>query len=759
MGTSARGLWSQGRGPVTIRHMNSITPVARSRYEAAVRAHRAGRLPEAVAGYEELLRQAPTDADVLQLLGTALAQLGRHADGARFLARSLDIKPDRPSVLLNLARALHTLGRQEDALRCCDRVLLLDRSIAEGYRIRGGVLADLGHKEQSLANFGEAVRLAPQNAAAHVDLGTALDAQGRTRDALECFERAVVLDPKLAEAHHQYALAAMRVGYRELALESFDRALQLQPQNPALHSNRGNALKELNQLREALQSYSLALAIEPGNAATLHNRAAVRNLLGDYADALRDYEQLATLGKAQAPDLVGRGIALLGLGRTREALEPLERAVTLLPNEANAHAQLGVTRLRLERYAEAVESFDRALAIQADLPEVSNNRAIALMWLDRSAEALSSLERALASSTGTAEVHTNKGTVLRTLGRSGQAAASFRRALALAPGDAAASFSLGLLHLSLGEFREGWPLYENRFRVPGLGGAPTDFRGPRWDGTASLEGKTLLVYAEQGFGDVLQFCRYLPLLVARGATVAFEVMPALKAFLRSLPGPIQLIGRGEPLPPADYHCPLASLPLAFDTQLATIPAKLPYLAPDPGRVARWTERLHPLPGLRVGIAWQGSVAVERFLWARGRSIPLAALAPLADVQGVSFVCLQKGAGLEQLSGVSFRDRVADFSLELDSGADAFVDTAAVMANLDLVITSDTAIAHVAGALARPVWVALNASPDWRWLLDRADCPWYPSMRLFRQPGPGSGWEPVVADMLAELASLATQRVR
>jgi hypothetical protein len=221
-----------------------------------------------------------------------------------------------------------------------------------------------------------------------------------------------------------------------------------------------------------------------------------------------------------------------------------------------------------------------------------------------------------------------------------------------------------------------------------------------------------------------------------------------------LPG-LRIIARGEPLPPVDYHCPLLSLPLAFDTLLDTIPAAVPYLAADPGRAASWAPRLQQLPGLRVGIAWQGNLQVERLVWARGRSIPLTAFAPLAKLPGVSLVSLQKGPGAEQLRDVSFRDRIFDLGDDLDRGPNAFLDTAAIMGGLDLIITSDTSIAHLAGALARPTWVALNASPDWRWLLDRTDSPWYPTMRLFRQSATNSGWEPLIAELATALAQRAT----
>jgi tetratricopeptide (TPR) repeat protein len=728
----------------------------RASLATAVRDHRAGRLREAVSGYEALLARTPDDADLLQLLGVALAQLGRHAEGAKLLARSLELQPNRPTVLLNLAQALHTLGREEEALRACDRALAQDQSLAGGYRTRAAVLTALGRREEALANAGQAVRLALQDAGAHTDLGAALAAVGREREALDCFERATSLDPNLAAAHHNLAILLARQGQHERALQSLERALALQPHQPALHTQRGNALKALERLPEAAESYSLALALEPGNPETLHNRAVVYSLLGRHIEALRDYDALASQDRQSGADLVGRGAALVALRRYGEALAPLERATELLPGEAEAHIQRGVALLNLERNAEAVESFDRALALRPDVPEVLTNRGIALTAIGRLSEALSSFIRSSVLNGMAADTHTNIGILLKIVGRHREAAASLDRALALTPTDAAAKFALAFLYLSLGDFALGWPLYEARFDVPSLGNPRRRFNVPRWQGSEPLAGKALLVHAEQGLGDVMQFCRYLPLLAAQDATIVFEVMPSLRALLRTLPGAIHIIARGEPLPAVDYYCPLLSLPYALKTRPDTIPAQVPYLAAEPDRVAKWTERLQALPGLRVGLAWQGNPKVEKLIWARGRSLPLAALEPLAQLPGVSLVSLQKGPGCEQLARVPFADRILDLGTDLDSGPDAFLDTAAVMASLDLVVSCDTSIVHLAGALGRPVWTALSLSPEWRWLLERNDSPWYPTMRLFRQSADGD-WGAVVTALTRALAPLAAQR--
>ena len=383
------------------------------------------------------------------------------------------------------------------------------------------------------------------------------------------------------------------------------------------------------------------------------------------------------------------------------------------------------------------------------------NRGIALKATGRLTEALGSFIRSSVLN-GTAHSHINIGIVLKILGRHREAAASFDRALTLDPTDSAARFALAFLYLSLGEFALGWPLYEARFDVPAFGNPRRRFDVPRWHGSEPLAGRALLVHAEQGLGDVMQFCRYLPLLAAQGATIVFEVMPSLKALLRTLPGAMHIIGRGEPIPAVDYYCPLLSLPHALNTRVDTIPAQVPYLAAEPERVARWQERLRTLRGLRVGLAWQGNPKAEEFVWARGRSLPLAALESLAQLPGVSLVSLQKGPGCEQLARVPFADRIVELGSDLDAGPDAFLDTAAVMASLDLVVSCDTAIVHLAGALGRPVWTALSLSPEWRWLLARNDSPWYPTMRLFRQSTDGD-WGAVVTALARALAPLAAQR--
>jgi hypothetical protein len=310
--------------------------------------------------------------------------------------------------------------------------------------------------------------------------------------------------------------------------------------------------------------------------------------------------------------------------------------------------------------------------------------------------------------------------------------------------------------LTLREFEEGWRLYESRLRLERPGQPVRGFPAPRWSGTEALAGKSILIQAEQGLGDTLQFSRYVPLLEAQGANVIFEVPEALSRLMRSFSMRGTLITRGEPLPYVDYHCPLLSLPHALHTQPDTIPGGVPCISADAAAVDAWRARLRGLPGLKVGLNWQGNVGAEKQVWFRGRSFALACAAPLARVPGVSLVSLQKGEAAGERAAVEFGAELAQLTDPLDTGPEAPVESAALMSALDLVITSDTFFAHLAGALGVPVFVVLQAVPDWRWQLERSDSPWYPGMRLFRQREPGD-WLEVFERVASAVAALARER--
>jgi hypothetical protein len=391
-----------------------------------------------------------------------------------------------------------------------------------------------------------------------------------------------------------------------------------------------------------------------------------------------------------------------------------------------------------------LESYRRALALKPGLAGAWNNCALALRDLDRLAEALASCERALAIDPGLADAHSNRGNLLRGLGRPDEALTSFRRALALRPDLPAAHYSHGQCLLLLGDLDSGWQECEWRWKDEQHANKAREFPQPLWLGGDALRGRTILLHAEQGLGDTLQFCRYASRVAALGAKVLLEVQPPLLSLLANLPDIAQLLPRGAALPDFDSHCPLLSLPLAFGTTLDTIPADMPYLRSDPSRVSAWRERLGAPARTRIGLAWSGSPAHGND---RNRSIPLAQMLALLDT-GAEFVSLQNEVRPADADVLTSRPDLRHF----ESALADFADTAALVETMDLIVTVDTSVAHLAGAMGKPVWVLLPFDPDWRWLLARTDSPWYPSATLFRQPRPGD-WGSVLASLARRLQAL------
>jgi hypothetical protein len=401
----------------------------------------------------------------------------------------------------------------------------------------------------------------------------------------------------------------------------------------------------------------------------------------------------------------------------------------------------GNALLELKRPAEALANYDRALRLNPVNVIALYNRGVALADLQRPQEALEAYAHVIAARPDHAHAHYGMGNMLTALHRTSEARAAFDRAIALQPDNADFHLNKAFTCLLAGDFATAWPLYEWRWQTEAVAPLRRALQAPLWRGGHDLRGKHILLHAEQGFGDTLHFCRYAPLVAARGAHAVLEVQPALVSLLRTLPGVETVIGRGDPLPPFDVQCPLLSLPLAFATTLASVPADVPYLRSDPARVAAWRSRLGERTRPRVGVAWSGSGSLEH----DQRSLPLATLGDALPA-GIEYIALQKDMPPEDAEVLAARGDMRNLGVEV---AD-FADTAALIAAVDVVVTVDTAVAHLAGALAQPVWLLLPFDVTWRWLLDRDDSPWYPTARLFRQQAQGE-WAVPLAAVRAALA--------
>jgi Tfp pilus assembly protein PilF len=422
------------------------------------------------------------------------------------------------------------------------------------------------------------------------------------------------------------------------------------------------------------------------------------------------------------------GNILAKLGTFEQAVASFRKALELRPGYAEAHNNLANALGQQGKNDQAIQSYLTAVELNPKYVEAHGNVGHAYRRVGKLQEAAASFRRALELVPDHAEAHANLGLALQDQGQLDQALAAFDKAVELKPDHAQARLNRALVMLAAGKFEAGWREYEWRWKTDSNRLPRPELDCPLWDG-GQLKDRTILLHCEQGLGSTLQFIRYVPLVAQRATRVIVECQPPLKQLLSQLAPEVRVLAKGENLPPFNVHAPLMSLPWILGTTLATIPAKIPYLHADPVLMEKWRAELSKFPGLKVGIAWQGN---PMYAGDPLRSIPLVYYRPLGQVQGAHLVSLQKNLGTEQLAKAPPDFRLLDLNHRLDETSGPFMDTAAVMMNLDLVITSDTSIAHLAGALGVPVWVALSFAPDWRWMRDREDSPWYPTMRLFRQ---------------------------
>jgi hypothetical protein len=525
------------------------------------------------------------------------------------------------------------------------------------------------------------------------------------------------------------------------AAELFGRAVAARPNDALAHFNRGNALLELKRPEEALASYERALKFAPNFAKAHNNRGLALKDLGRMPEALAGYEQAIRLNPGYADAYNNHGIVLKELARLDEALASYEQAIRLRPDYPEAHYNRGNVLQDLERPDAALASYELAIKNKPDYGAAHNNRGLLLKKQNRLDEALASYEQAISLEPGFAEAYNNRGVALHELKRLDAALASYEQAIKLKPDYAEAHWNLALYRLSTGDWVRGWPEYEWRWENRELGLRARKFAQPRWRGTEPLAGKTIFLYGEQGLGDMLMFCRYAKLVSELGARVIMEAPRPLIPLLGNLEGVEKLVEEGSTPPAFDYHCPLLSLPLAFKTDPATIPSASGYIASSPGKVDEWGKKLGGRTTPRVGLAWSGSMDYGDD---SKRSIALRELVKRLPPH-YQYFSLQKSVRSSDQNSLNSHARILHF------GA-SFTDTAALCELMDVVISVDTSIAHLAGAMGRPVWVLLSYMPDWRWLLDRPDSPWYSSARLFRQKVSGD-WAGVIDEASRALEGL------
>ncbi len=513
---------------------------------------------------------------------------------------------------------------------------------------------------------------------------------------------------------------------------------------------------QAGQIRPALDAYNQILVWQPNNDQLLYMAGMANLQLGQTLDGIALLQRSLTIRPDNAPGQNNYGRALQSLGELEKALESYEHALRIKPDYAEALFHRGAVLQELRRPEEALASFDRALALAPNFAEGHVSRGTVLRELVRPAEALASYDRALALGLNTAELHNSRGVALRDMMRLDEAVASFDKAIARKPDYAVAYLNKAYILLHQGDLAKGWELLEWRFTQ-----FKSPFPGPHWEDKESLDGKTILLHADEGLGDTVQFSRYAKTLSDLGGRVILQVQKPLVSLLRGLDGVSEVIERGGLRPAFDYHCPMLSLPFALRNTVTDIPQPTPYLRPDEAKTRHWQSRMGNDAKLKVGLAWAGGVHSGEPAWRihnKKRNLPLELLSQTLQAVDAEFFNLQLGEEAE----AELRRKQAqcwpkgNFTDFMPENRD-FSDSAAIIANLDLVITADTSVAHVAAAMGKSVWILLHFDHDWRWQMGRTDSPWYESVKLYRQ-GPDRSWEKVLNNVVSDLSQLSPRHL-
>jgi tetratricopeptide (TPR) repeat protein len=538
----------------------------------------------------------------------------------------------------------------------------------------------------------------------------------------------------------ELALQHQRAGRLAEAESIYRQILAIHPNDENSLHLLGMVASQRGQQLEAAGLISRAIEVNPKVAEFHNNLAVVHTALRRHEAAIECCQRALQLNPTSPEIYNNLGNALRDQGRHSEAISAYRTALQYRPNFAAAHNNLGIALRHEGRFDEAVSACQTALRFQPNFPEAYNNLGTALEAQSRIEAALGAYRAALQLRPDLAETHNNLGNALTALGRIDEGLAEFAVALRLAPAYEEARFNCSLAMLLAGDYEHAWPFYESRWNALNL--ERRHFTQPTWDGSP-LDGRRLLIYTEQGFGDSIQFIRYVRLAAASGGEVIVECQPPLFELFRDMPGCSHVIASGDPLPAFDLHLPMLSQPLVHHTTATNIPHEVPYLSADPARTQAWTQRLGSNgTQKRIGLVWAGNPENRR---SRQRDIPFDALSPLLAQNAFRFISLQVGDRRAEL-------RLSRLTSEVFDGAPYlkdFADTAALLTQLDLLISADTAAAHLAGAMARPVWTLLPSKPDWRWGLRGENTPWYPTMRLFRQAAAGD-WTSVIEQVSAEL---------
>lgn len=697
-------------------------PPASGILKTGIASHRSGLLAEAAGIYRNLLALEPGHADAWHLIGLTELQSHRCVNAQALFNRALRLTNDRAEYYNSLGEGFRTQGEMKAAAADYRRAMALRLDYAEPVINLARALRLLGRLEQACVVGRRAILLAPERIEGPLNLAHALLDLGRFAEAQVFYRRALVFQPDHPEAISHLSRVAHASGNARAVESALRRAMRVEPFNPDHPKVLGDACLRWQSPIAAASFYRRTIILQPEQPEALNGLGSACLLQKRFVEAKPFYRRAMLLQPDYPSPYNNLANALWEVGLADEALACYRQAIALKPDHSDAYANLGhairTRAVRMADYAEAEALCRRALRLDPRHPAAGNN--LGIVHLSRS-------ELDMAES-------------------------CFRRVLANSAENADAHFNLSLVLLKAGALAEGWEHYEWRWQTGQL--PLPSLSCPRWQGEP-LDGRTILLYAEQGHGDTLHFVRYAPLVAQRGGRVILTVQPGLVRLLERLPGIASVHASNDPLPAFDVQAPLLSLPRIFGTTLETIPAKEAYLAADPADVKSWQRRNPIHGGVRIGLVWSGDPR-PHLLHANAtdqrRSMKLAQMAPLAAAHGAVFFSVQKGKAGEQARTPPAGMIVVDLMDEVHD----FADTAALIATLDLVICVDTSVAHLVGALGKPVWLLSRFDGCWRWLTNRHTTPWYPSMRLFHQTEPGD-WTPVMARVAEALRIFVDER--
>jgi len=698
----------------------------------------------AVSAFEAATRNDPGMLDAHINLGHAYLQVHHIDDALSSYQSALSLAPDSDFIHASMAEAHRRHKHMDQALACYGQAIQLAPQKTGHLINMGNLLRELQRQGDAIACYEQAIQIEPNHAEAYAQMAISMVELGHTDAALGCCKIAIEIDPQLSMAHHHRALLEMRLGDEAAALVSLEAALALQPRLSTAWMSKGLALIKRQDYASAKSDLNRAIELGLSGSDVFQSRALCHKELGQLDKAIDDLETALEIDPTHGGSLMTLGTISHELKRYEAALHLYTQAIQHNPKGVEAYSNLGAVLFDLNRHEDARITLEAAIELDPLQVNVWSNLGANLKALHRFEDALKAYDRVLELDPKHVEAMCHKGLVLQDMKHLEASLACYEQALTLESDNTLAKWNKAIGLLLQGDFAQGWAAYEARWSHKKLNLTLRSYSQPRWTGSESLQGKRVLVYCEQGLGDTLQFARFVPALVHQGAQVFFEVQPQLVSLLsRCLPD-VQVFGMGQLTPDFDLHSPLVSLPYALHCTATEHFRPTPYLNASSNKIVEWRERLGDDHHPRIGLVWSGNAAHQND---RNRSIPLQSLLS-ALPKGYDYICLQNQIRDEDHATLSKASSIRSFTEEIKD----FEDTAALCHLMDLVITVDTSVAHLSAAIGKTTWTLIPFSPDWRWMLDRTDTPWYPTMRLHRQLVPGT-WNQSLTALTADLLRL------